>query len=81
VVGLYIAQVDQETIYAPRHGNDRLLLGLKVALMSTDLLPVCAHHRAVDAYKDCNSIQCFDVCQMHFPLVYHTHLNILRSFL
>jgi DNA invertase Pin-like site-specific DNA recombinase len=24
--------IDQETIYAPRHGNDRLLLGLKVSL-------------------------------------------------
>ena len=27
--------VDQETIYAPRHGNDRLLLGLKGASTST----------------------------------------------
>jgi hypothetical protein len=24
--------VDQETVYAPRHGNDRLLLGLKGSL-------------------------------------------------
>ena len=24
--------IDQETIYAPRHGNDRLLLGLKGSL-------------------------------------------------
>jgi DNA invertase Pin-like site-specific DNA recombinase len=27
--------VDQETIYAPRHGNDRLLLGLKGSLTNT----------------------------------------------
>ena len=28
--------VDQETIYAPRHGNDRLLLGLKEVSTSTN---------------------------------------------
>jgi len=28
--------VDQETIYAPRHGNDRLLLGSRVASTSTN---------------------------------------------
>jgi hypothetical protein len=28
---------DQETIYAPRHGNDRLLLGLKVSLNEYEL--------------------------------------------
>ena len=33
--------VDQETIYAPRHGNDRLLLGLKGSLNEYELdLPV-----------------------------------------
>jgi hypothetical protein len=30
-------QVDQETIYAPRHGNDRLLLGLKGSLNEYEL--------------------------------------------
>ena len=30
--------VDQETIYAPRHGNDRLLLGLKGSLNEYELL-------------------------------------------
>jgi hypothetical protein len=30
--------VDQETIYAPRHGNDRLLLGLKGSLNEYDLI-------------------------------------------
>ncbi|MCK1674991.1 recombinase family protein [Bradyrhizobium sp. 150] len=29
--------VDQETIYAPRHGNDRLLLGLKGSLNEYEL--------------------------------------------
>src|SRR6202140_5239423 len=29
--------VDQETIYAPRHGNDRLLLGLKGSLNENEL--------------------------------------------
>src|ERR1700687_5371489 len=29
--------IDQETIYAPRHGNDRLLLGLKGSLNSDEL--------------------------------------------
>jgi hypothetical protein len=29
--------VDQETIYAPRHGNDRLLLGLKRSLNECEL--------------------------------------------
>src|SRR5215217_1690359 len=34
--------VDQETIYAPRHGNDRLLLGLKGSLNEYELdLAVC----------------------------------------
>src|SRR6266850_1139958 len=33
--------VDQETVYAPRHGNDRLLLGLKGSLNEYELdLPV-----------------------------------------
>jgi hypothetical protein len=31
--------IDQEAVYAPRQGNDRLLLGLKGSLMSTS--PVC----------------------------------------
>src|SRR5437667_11501548 len=29
--------IDQETIYAPRHGNDRLLLGLKGSLNEYEL--------------------------------------------
>ncbi|MGY3622284.1 hypothetical protein [Bradyrhizobium sp. USDA 10063] len=29
--------VDQEAIYAPRHGNDRLLLGLKGSLNEYEL--------------------------------------------
>ena len=29
--------VDQETVYAPRHGNDRLLLGLKGSLNEYEL--------------------------------------------
>jgi len=36
--------VDQETIYAPRHGNDRLLLGLKGVSTSTSLI-FCASAR------------------------------------
>src|SRR6201985_3370924 len=36
--------VDQETIYAPRHGNDRLLLGLKGASTSTSWI-CCASAR------------------------------------
>src|SRR5258708_39689150 len=35
VVGTVL--VDQETIYAPRHGNDRLLLGLKGSLNEYEL--------------------------------------------
>jgi hypothetical protein len=35
--------VDQEAIYAPRHGNDRLLLGLKGSLNEYEL---DAHHEA-----------------------------------
>src|ERR1700751_2252982 len=36
--------VDQETVYAPRHGNDRLLLGLKGSLneYELDLLRQCS---------------------------------------
>src|SRR5947209_18804955 len=36
--------IDQETIYAPRHGNDRLLLGLKGSLneYELDLLRQCS---------------------------------------
>ena len=34
-------QVDQETIYAPRHGNDRLLLGLKGSLNEYELDLLC----------------------------------------
>src|SRR5258707_7973615 len=39
--------IDQETIYAPRHGNDRLLLGLKGSLneYELDLL----RHRSLSA--------------------------------
>jgi hypothetical protein len=33
--------VDQETIYAPRHGNDRLLLGLKGSLNEYELNVLC----------------------------------------
>jgi DNA invertase Pin-like site-specific DNA recombinase len=29
--------IDQETIYAPRHGNDRLLVGLKGSLNEYEL--------------------------------------------
>ena len=29
--------IDQETVYAPRHGNDRLLLGLKGSLNEYEL--------------------------------------------
>jgi hypothetical protein len=36
--------VDQETIYTPRHGNDRLLLGLKGASTSMSLI-CCASAR------------------------------------
>jgi DNA invertase Pin-like site-specific DNA recombinase len=36
--------VDQETIYAPRQGNDRLLLGLKAASTSTNSI-CCASAR------------------------------------
>ncbi|WP_407114564.1 hypothetical protein [Bradyrhizobium sp. LMG 9283] len=32
-----IVLFDQETIYAPRHGNDRLLLGLKGSLNEYEL--------------------------------------------
>jgi hypothetical protein len=31
--------IDQETVYAPRQGNDRLLLGLKAALTSMNSTP------------------------------------------
>jgi DNA invertase Pin-like site-specific DNA recombinase len=31
--------IDQETVYAPRHGNDRLLLGLKGSLNEYELAP------------------------------------------
>src|SRR5262249_12427224 len=34
--------VDQETVYAPRHGNDRLLLGLKGSLNEYELDLVAA---------------------------------------
>jgi DNA invertase Pin-like site-specific DNA recombinase len=34
--------IDQETIYAPRHGNDRLLLGLKGSLNEYELACVPA---------------------------------------
>ena len=34
--------VDQEAIYAPRHGNDRLLLGLKGSLNEYELAPALA---------------------------------------
>jgi hypothetical protein len=30
--------IDQETIYAPRHSNDRLLLGLRAASTNTSLI-------------------------------------------
>jgi hypothetical protein len=34
-------RVDQETVYAPRHGNDRLLLGLKGSLNEYELDLLC----------------------------------------
>ena len=36
--------IDQETVYAPRHGNDRLLLGLKGSLNEYELDPVSYTH-------------------------------------
>nr|WP_246252391.1 recombinase family protein [Mesorhizobium camelthorni] len=40
--------VDQETVYAPRQGNDRLLLGLKGSLKSTSSI-FCASVRSQGA--------------------------------
>jgi len=37
--------VDQETIYAPRHANDRLLLGLKGSLNEYELDQTIDDHR------------------------------------
>ena len=34
---MFSVLIDQETIYAPRHGNDRLLLGLKGSLNEYEL--------------------------------------------
>lgn len=42
--------IDQETVYAPRQGNDRLLLGLKVASTSTNSIS-CASARSRPATR------------------------------
>src|SRR5262249_43672863 len=42
--------IDQETIYAPRHGNDQLLLGLKEASTNTNLIS-CASARSRHATR------------------------------
>ena len=38
--------VDQETIYAPRHGNDRLLLGLKGSISDEFVLSLILYVNA-----------------------------------
>ena len=42
--------IDQETVYAPRHGNDRLLLGLKGSLTNTSWI-CCASARSRPATR------------------------------
>src|SRR2546430_12074730 len=46
--------VDQETVYAPRHGNDRLLLGLKGSLNEyrMSVWPAAIHTRTPRRQRD-----------------------------